>query len=76
MTSRPIWLHSALSALPFALMAIAGVIRERVPRGLALPYLGLVVVLSVPLLLLATGMASEGSMLGPIIEMFRPSFDR
>src|SRR6266540_108442 len=69
LTSRPIWVHSALAVLPFALVAIATLLVrlwDEGPRARVALLAYAAVVVSVPLLALATGHGLEvGALRGP-----------
>jgi 4-amino-4-deoxy-L-arabinose transferase-like glycosyltransferase len=76
--SRPIWLHSALAVLPFALAAAslaATDLAERTPHGrrLLAAYAVLAVVLAAPLYVMATGLAPAVPGLREITLRFRPA---
>ena len=77
LTSRPIWVHSALAVLPFAFIAIAAFLARLRDEGararVALwAYAVVVVVVSVPLLALATGHGMEVGALRGLVELYRP----
>ena len=75
--SRPIWLHSALAVLPFALVAVAsaastlaGDTRRSSRRLLA--YAAAVALVALPLCLLATGLAMDIPGLREVALAYRP----
>jgi dolichyl-phosphate-mannose-protein mannosyltransferase len=76
--SRPIWLHSALAVLPFALAAVAAAavgVTERAPAGrrwLA-AYVIAAAVMAAPLYLLATGLAMDVPALRGAALSYRPA---
>jgi dolichyl-phosphate-mannose--protein O-mannosyl transferase len=79
-TDRPIWAHTAFAVLPFALCAVAfsawelARARRNGRKELAV-YLCLVLLVSAPLYLLATGRGMNNPLLRPIIEGYEPSYD-
>jgi len=78
--SRPIWLHSALSVVPFAFTAVSwGAVRlaaraARPARWLA-AWAALVAATSLPLYLLATGRGTDLPLLRDLVERTRPPQD-
>ena len=78
LASRPIWVHSALAVLPFALALVAALVvraagRARHPRAAALAYVAGAALVALPLYALATGDALENDALRSVAERFRPS---
>jgi dolichyl-phosphate-mannose--protein O-mannosyl transferase len=78
LASRPIWVHSALAVLPFAIALVAALVvreagRTRFPRALTLTYLAATLLAAAPLYALATGDALESDLLRGVAERFRPS---
>ena len=76
--SRPIWIHSALGALPFAIILVAALVvrtAERLswPRAAVAAYLAAAALASAPLYALATGAALESPLLRGIAERYRPA---
>lgn len=77
LTTRPVWVHSALSVLPYALMAIAWVITQVwMSRKEMTVYLVIVALAALPLYLLATGSGYEVPILKPLVELYRPIHER
>ncbi len=77
---RPIWVHSALAVLPFAIVLVAALVvrtGERLsrPRAIAISYLALTALVSAPLYALATGAGLDSSLLRSIAERYRPAFE-
>jgi len=74
---RPVFLNAGLALLPFALVPVAA-LASRVagagshPRARLAAYLGVVVLSSAPLLLLASGAATHLAPFRGLIERFRP----
>jgi len=78
LTSRPIWLHSALAVLPFPLIAVAALLVGLQRRGararLAIgAYAAVVLAVALPLLALATGRAMDIGPLRRLAEFYRPA---
>lgn len=78
---RPIWAHSAFSVIPFSFMAVSTSLvsllkGKRFGRLSLLLYLISVVIIGAPLYLLATGKGLEIGWLRPLVERFRPGFER
>lgn len=76
--SRPIWLHSALAVLPFALAAVAAAasdVRERLTGGVRLvrALVAAAALAAAPLWLLATGLATSVPVLRDIALSYRPA---
>ena len=81
LSQRPIWAHTAFAVIPFAFIGTARFLvhlldRGDTPRRMLYAYLALLVLVSIPLYLLATGKGHDISLLQPILEMYRPSHER
>jgi hypothetical protein len=77
LTSRPIWVHSALAVLPFALVAVAVlVVRLADLSGrrnvVVATYVAILVVSSAPLIAIAVGRGMELPGLRQVVESYRP----
>ena len=75
MTSRSIWVNTALVVIPYAFLAVAFLVHEmysRIPLGryLLYAYLFLVVTMTVPLFLLATARGGDYALLRPYTERY------
>jgi len=75
--SRPIWVHSALAVLPFALVAVGSAATDLAragprARSLVLGWALLSALAAAPLLALATGHGMELGALRGLVERFRP----
>lgn len=77
LTSRPIWVHTAFTLLPFGFMAIAHLVtRPGWSRGLLVAQLAGALLISAPLYLLATGAGLDSPVLRPVVERYRPQNER
>lgn len=81
LTTRPLWAFTAFSIIPFAFVAIAyfltDMARMRPGRRQALfAYLLIVVLVTIPLYILAIGKGLTMPLLKPLVETYRPSFER
>lgn len=79
--NRPIWVHTALAVVPFAFMLIAqaaALLVRSTRRGsmLLAIYVALVLLTAAPLYLLAIGKGAHNLLLQPIVERYRPAFER
>ncbi len=77
LTRRPIWVHSALAVLPFAIVLVASLVvraGERLSRrrAVAISYLAVTALLSAPLQALATGAGLRSPFLWAIARHYRP----
>jgi dolichyl-phosphate-mannose--protein O-mannosyl transferase len=77
LASRPIWLHSALAVMPFALAAVASAavhLAGRAPgaRRRLGTYAAVVAICSLPLLALATGFGGATGPMRELAKRFRP----
>lgn len=78
LAARPIWLHSALAVLPFALAAVAAVLadlwkRGPAPRRLIVAYGVATLIVAAPLWILATGLATRIPGLREAAASYRPA---
>ncbi len=75
---RPIWVHSALATLPFAIVLVATLVvrvGERLSRrrAIAVSYLAAAALVSAPLYELAAGAGLEWPLLRAVTERYRPA---
>ncbi len=81
LSTRPIWLLSSLAVLPFAFMIISLFLSRLVEvlswgKNLLIVYTIIVLFSSLALYPMATGRAKQYDYLKPIVERFRPPFER